>query len=126
MDLCSAVTRGAHPDQCRRSASRWLGRKRTPYCWQHGLTQRERDTYRALARDAERDRDTYQALELTAREERDKYIALAERLASALGGMLLSADANWELERAGHDWAEACVTSREALAAAREAGIGGK
>lgn len=37
-------------------------------------------------------------------------------LEAALRGVLLSADASWEEGRWGHDWPEACVAARAALA----------
>lgn len=42
----------------------------------------------------------------------------AERdaLVKALEGLLLSADASWEEQRAGHDWPEACARARALLA----------
>lgn len=49
-------------------------------------------------------------------EERDR---LRERLVEAktvVSHLMLSADANWELKRIGHDWADACEKARAFLA----------
>ena len=39
----------------------------------------------------------------------------AETAEAALRGLLLSADCEWENQRLGHDWHEACVEARAAL-----------
>jgi hypothetical protein len=47
-----------------------------------------------------------------------RLIAAVPDLLMALRGLLLSADASWETSGAGHDWHEACITARAAIAKA--------
>ena len=103
--------------------------KRYSYSQAAGMTRstngafvlRSDATAKLAALEAERDRlimavAYYERLAFDNARERDR---LRDRLGEAntvVRHLMLSADANWELERMGHDWADACEEARAFLA----------
>src|SRR5690606_11840791 len=79
------------------------------------------DYYRSLP--MERTRERLAVAEDRLREVRQSLAEATEQrdeLLEACEHLLLSADASWEINRGGHDWAEAWEEARAAIAKAKE------